>query len=79
MVLKIKLALHLRDQHVLMWQSLGTLNVFNTLTLKYVSEKREKLEYRFVVESTKIEITTFPYKSALSKANVKINKIVSTK
>ena len=79
MALKIKLALHLRDQHVFMWQSLGTLNVFNALTLKYVSGKREKLEYRFLVESTKIEITTFPYKSALSKANVKTNKIVSTK
>ena len=31
------------------------------------------MEYCFLVESTKIENATFPYKSALSEANVKIN------
>ena len=35
----------------------------------------QKLEYRFLVESTKIENTIFPYKTALSEANVKINRI----
>ena len=35
----------------------------------------QKLEYGFLVESTKIESTIFPYKTALSEANVKINRI----
>ena len=34
----------------------------------------EKLEYRFLVESTK-----FPYKSTISEANVKTNRMVTTK
>ena len=29
----------------------------------------KKLEYRFLVESTKIESATFPYKTAVSEAN----------
>ena len=33
----------------------------------------KKLEYRFLVESTRIENATFPYKTALSEANVKTN------
>ena len=37
------------------------------------------MEYCFLVESTKIENTTFPYKSALSEANVKTNRMGSTK
>ena len=47
-----------------MWQSLNILNLSKILTFK-------KLEYRFLVESTKIENPTFPYKMALSEANVK--------
>ena len=39
----------------------------------------KKLEYRFLVESTKIDNITFPYKAALSEANVKINRMRSTK
>ena len=39
----------------------------------------KKLEYRFLVESIKIENVTFPYKTALSEANVKANRIWSTK
>ena len=31
----------------------------------------KKLECRFLVESIKIENVTFPYKTALSEANVK--------
>ena len=38
-----------------------------------------KLEYRFLVESTKIEKASFPYKTAISEANVKTNRMVTTK
>ena len=31
----------------------------------------QKMEYRFLVETTKIENTSFPFKIALSEANVK--------
>ena len=34
----------------------------------------KKLEHHFVVESTKIDSITFPYKTALSEANVKTNR-----
>ena len=39
----------------------------------------KKLEYRFLVESTKIENASFPYKTVVSEANVKTNKMVTTK
>ena len=39
----------------------------------------KKLEYRFLVESTKIEKASFPYKTAVSQVNVKTNRMVSTK
>ena len=41
----------------------------------------EKLEYRYLVEilSTKIESKSFLYKTASSKANVKANRMLSTK
>ena len=39
----------------------------------------KKLEYRFLVESTKIEKASFPYKTAVSEANVKTNRMVTTK
>ena len=39
----------------------------------------KKLEYRFFVESTKIENTSFPYKTAILEASVKTNRMVSTK
>ena len=39
----------------------------------------KKLEYRFLVENTKVENATLPYKTALSKANVNANRVVSTK
>ena len=78
-----KIALRLRDRHVLMWQSLEILNVFNTLTLKQIFWKTKslfkKLEYAFLVESTKIENASFPYKTAISEPNVKTNRMVSTK
>ena len=34
----------------------------------------KKLEYSFVVDSNMVEKVLFPYKTALSKANVKTNK-----
>ena len=59
------------------------LNVFNTLTLKQTLWKTKtffkKLEYRFLVESTKIENASFPYKTAISEANVKTNKMMTKK
>ena len=59
------------------------LNVFNTLTLKQILWKTKtffkKLSYRFLVESTKIENASFPYKTAISEANVKTNRMVTTK
>ena len=66
-----------------MWQSVKVSNVFNTLTLKQIFWKTKtffkKLEYRFLVESTKIENASFPYKTAISEASVKRNRMVTTK
>ena len=54
-----------------------------SITLKQIFWKTQtlfkKLEYGFLVESTKIENTTFPYKIALSEDNVKTNRTASTK
>ena len=36
-----------------------------------------KLEYRFLVESTKIEKASFPHKTAIAEFNVKKNRMVS--
>ena len=62
---------------------MAILNVLNPLTLKQILWKTKtffkKMEYRFLVESTKIENTTFPYKTTISEGNVKTNKMVSTK
>ena len=66
-----------------MWQSVKVLNVLNILTLKQIFWKTktffQKLEYRFLVETTKIENTSFPFKIALSEANVKTNRMKTTK
>ena len=37
------------------------------------------MEYRFLVETTKIENTSFQFKTALSEASVKTNSIATTK
>ena len=59
------------------------LNIFNALTLKQIFCKRkifcEKLEHRFIVESTTIASTQFLCKTALSKASVKTNRMGSAK
>ena len=70
--------------YVFMWQSVKVSNIFNNLTLKQIFWKTktffEKLEYCFLVETTKIE-NTLPFKTALSntKANVKTNCMVNAK
>ena len=65
------------------WQSAEMLNIFNTLTLKQIFWKRKtffkKLEYCFLVESIKIENASFPHKTIIPKANVKTNRMMSTK
>ena len=59
------------------------LNIFNTWTLKRNLWKAQtlfkKLEYSFLVESTKIEKATFPYKTILSEATIKTNRMDITK
>ena len=56
---------------------------FNTLTLKQIFWKMKtffkKLEYCFLVETTEIESTSFPFKTALSETNVKTNRMTTTK
>ena len=78
-----KIALRLRDRHVFMRPSVEILKVFNTVILKQIFWKTKtffkKLELRFLVESTKIENALFPYKTAISEANVKTNRMVNAK
>ena len=38
----------------------------------------EKLEYGFLIERTMIEKASFPYKTAVSEANVKTNRMMVT-
>ena len=77
------MALRLRDRHVFMWQSVKVLNVFNALTLIQIFWKTKsflkKLKCSFLVETTKIESTSFPFKTALSETNVKTNRMATTK
>ena len=78
-----KIALCLRDQHVLLWKSVKILNLFNNLTLKQILWKIKaffkKTGVSFLVESTKIENASFPYKTAISEANGKTNSMGTTK
>ena len=37
------------------------------------------MEYRFLVETTKIENASLPFKTGLLEANVKTNKMAATK
>ena len=66
-----------------MRQSLEILNVMITLTSIKFSEKRKpiskKLEYRFLIKSTTSENVALPYTTNLPKANVKTNRMRSTK
>ena len=55
------------------------LNIFNTLTLKQIFWKTrtffKKLDQIFLVESTKIENASFPYKTTISEANAMLRQI----
>ena len=64
-----------------MQKLLEILNSFNTVTLKQVfSEKWKHFSKNcFVVESTNIENASLLYKPALLKANVRANRMGSTK
>ena len=78
-----KIALPLRDCHVFMLQSVSVSNVFNILTLKQIFWKTKtffkKLKYRFLGEATKIETTSFLFKTALLDTNVKTNRMTTDK
>ena len=66
-----------------MGQSVKVSNVFNTLTLRQIGWKTKaflkKPEYCFLVEITKIENKSFPFKTALLEANVKTTRMATTK
>ena len=66
-----------------MWESREILNVFSTWTLKQIfwnaKTVLKKLQYRFLVESSKIENASFPYKTAILEASAKTDRIASTK
>ena len=70
-----KIALRLRDRHIFIRQSLDILTVFNTFTLQQILWIKKnffkKLEYRFLVESARIENTSFPYNTAMSEVITK--------
>ena len=61
----------------------STSDIVKRLTLEQIFWKTKtflkKLEYRLLVESTTIENTSLTYNSVISEANVKTNRIVSTK
>ena len=66
-----------------MEKSVEILDVFNTLTLIQIfwSTKTffKKLESRFLAKTIKIENTLFSFKTALSEANVKTNRMTTIK
>ena len=78
-----KIPLHLRDPYISIWKSLNILNISFSLTLKQVFWKTKnlsyKLEYRYLIESTAMENTIFRNKTVLSKADIRTNRIGSTK
>ena len=67
-----KIALRLRDWHAFICQS---------VEIRYLKTKTfsKKLECRFLIGSTKIENASFPCKTAILEANVKANRMMSTK
>ena len=73
----------MRDRNVFYVTISGDFEHFRYFNFKTVILENknvfQQLEYRFLVESTKIGNAFFPYKTAISKANVKTNRMVSTK
>ena len=65
------------------FEHVHSFNTFNTLTLKQIFWKTKiffkKLEYRFSVESTKIENESFSFKTGIAEANAKTNRTESAK
>ena len=57
--------------------------VSNTLVLEQIFWKMKNffknLEYSFLIQSTKIKNASFPYKTAILEADVKTNRMMSTK
>ena len=64
-----------------MWQSVEFLKVCNTLTLKQIFWKTKTVSknWSFLLENTKIENASFPYKTAMSEANIKTNRMESAR
>ena len=66
-----------------MWKSVEIFNLFNTPTWEQIFWKTKtffkKVEYCVLVDSTKIEIASFPYKTTISEASAKTNRMLSTK
>ena len=52
---------------------------FAEFSTKIIEKQGWLLEYHFLVETTKIENTSFPFKIALSEATVKKNRMATTK
>ena len=77
-----KIVVHLKDRHVFMWQSLVILNDFDTLSLKQIFWKMKtifkKLEY-FFLAVRRLKTAIFLQKTALTEANVKTNRMGSSK
>ena len=67
-----------------MWQSMEILNVFNSLTLKQIFWKTKKpfsknCSIVFKLGALRFKNASSPYKTAISEANVKTNRMESTK
>ena len=66
-----------------MWQSVKVFNIFKYINFNSNFLENEtffkNLEYRFLVETTKIENTSLPFKTTLSESNVKTNRMAATK
>ena len=60
-----------------------TISEVSNVTLEQIFRKTKtffkNLEYRFLVETTKFDNRPFPFKTALSEANVKTNILETTK
>ena len=61
-----------------MWQSVKVSNVFNTLTLKQIFWKRRTFSKKTGVPLFS-PLTLFPFKTSLLEANVKTNRMATTK
>ena len=79
-----KIALRLRDRHVFMWRSVKILSIFsiyfnfetNFLENENFFQKTGALFFSWTHEDWK---ASFPYETAISEANIKTNRMVTTK